>query len=277
MSNLGPFEQLVLCTMTAPDAEFEDRVTAAAAAGYAGIGLRPRHRNRALEQGQTDADLRAILADNGVALVELEVLTGWGSDEAARASARQHEEEIYELATALGGRHITVTGANLPGPLDANASYFAALCDRAAEHGLLIALEFLPWTDVPDADTARAIVQAAGRANGGIQVDTWHHFRGSASDEQLRALTPELVVAVQFDDDMMSGEGTLYEQTFERLVPGEGEFELVHFLQVLAEQGITAPLGVEVISTRLKTMPVGESTKITADATFAVLNEAFPV
>ncbi len=150
------------------------------------------------------------------------------------------------------------------------------MCDRAAEHGLRIALEFLPWTEVPDADHAREIVQRAGRPNGGVQVDSWHHFRGAASDDQLRALPPELVVSLQFDDGLLSGEGTLYEQTFERLVPGEGEFQLVHFLQVLAENGVTAPLGVEVISTRMAQLPVTEAARITADATNAILREAFP-
>jgi sugar phosphate isomerase/epimerase len=262
--------------MTAPDAEFADRVAAAAAAGYTGIGLRPKHRNQALQQGRSDADLRAIMAEHGVVLAELEVLSGWGGDDESRAKASRHEQEIWELADALGGRHLTVTGAGLEGPIELIAERFAGVCDRAAEHDVKIALEFLPWTEVPDADAAREIVQLAGRPNAGIQVDSWHHFRGAADDEQLRRLPPELVMAVQFDDDLFTGEGTLYEQTFERLVPGEGEFPLVHFLQVLAEIGVTAPIGVEVISTRLKNMPVAEAAQITADATFAILDEAFP-
>jgi sugar phosphate isomerase/epimerase len=273
----GPFEQLMLCTMTSPDAEFEDRVVAAAAAGYGGIGLRPRHRNRAFEQGLTDADMAKILSDNGVTLTELEVLSGWGSDEATIAKARAHEDEIYAIAEALGGRHVTVTGVGLAGPLDRTAELFAGLCDRAAEHGLRMALEFLPWTEVPDADHAREIVQAAGRPNGGVQVDTWHHFRGAASDDQLRALPPELVVSLQFDDGLLTGEGTLFEQTFERLVPGEGEFQLAHFLQVLAANGVTAPLGVEVISKRMTQLPVADAARITADATNAILRDAFEI
>ena len=160
--------------------------------------------------------------------------------------------------------------------MDRSAELFAGVCDRAAERGLRIALEFLPWTEVPDADTAREIVQRAGRPNGGVQVDSWHHFRGAASDDQLRALPPELVVAVQFDDGLMSGDGTLYEQTFERLVPGDGEFKLAHFLQVLAGNGVTAPLCVEVISTPMKEMPVADAARITADATRKILGEAFP-
>jgi sugar phosphate isomerase/epimerase len=273
--NLGPFEQLVLCTMTSPDAEFEDRVVAAAAAGYSGIGLRPKHRDRALSQGLSDEAMRAILADNAVALVELEVLSGWGSEEDKLPAVRAHEDAIYELADSLGGRHMTVTGAGLVGPIERTVEKFAGVCDRAADHGLIVALEFLPWTEVPDADHARQIVQLAGRSNSGVQVDTWHHFRGAASDDQLRALPPELVAAIQFDDGMLSGEGTLYEQTFERLNVGEGEFALVHFLQLLAEHGVTAPLCVEIISTKFKELPVADAARLSADATRKVLDEAF--
>lgn len=274
-AHAGPFDPLVLCVMTSPDAEFEDRVAAAAKAGYGGIGLRPRHRKRAHEAGLTDARMLQILDAQGVAVVEVEVLSGWGADEETMRAARAYEDEIYELVDAVGGRHLTVTGAGLLGPVERAAEHFAGVCDRAAEHGLMIALEFLPWTEVPDPDHAVEIVQLAGRPNGGIQVDAWHHFRGAASDEQLRGIPPELVVAIQFDDGRMSGVGTLYEQTFERLMPGEGEFELVHFLHVLDAMGVRAPLCVEVISSHTKTMPVAEAAQLAGDATREVLAEAF--
>lgn len=275
VAHAGPFDPLVLCVMTSPEAGFEDRVAAAAKAGYGGIGLRPRHRARAHENGLTDANMRDILQSHGVRAVEIEVLSGWGSDEENMRAARRHEHELYELVDAVGGRHLTVTGAGLVGPVDRAAELFAGVCDRAAEHGLLVALEFLPWTEVPDPDHAREIVQLAGRPNGGIQVDTWHHFRGAASDEQLRAIPPELVVAIQFDDGLMSGEGTLYDQTFERLLPGDGEFDLVHFLRLMADCEVRAPLCLEVISSRVAALPVAEAARQVAEASRAVLERAF--
>jgi len=45
-------------------------------------------------------------------------------------------------------------------------------------HALRVALEFLPWTAIPDAGIAWEIVELAGRANGGVLVDSWHYFRG---------------------------------------------------------------------------------------------------
>ena len=273
----APFDPLVLSVMTHPAAGFVERVEAAAGAGYTGIGLRTGDRRRALEAGMTDADLRAVLAANGVAVVEIEGLHRWGCGGQDGAAARAHEDRLYELVDALGGRHVTVTG-DLDLPHDQVVERFAGLCDRAAEHGLSIALEFLPWTEVPDAGAAGRIVADAGRANAGVLVDTWHHFRGAADDDLLLALPPERVLAVQFDDADATVVGTLLEDTLHRRrLPGEGTFDLVGFLRLLADHGVRAPLCVEVIEDGLAAQPVAEVARRTADATRAVLGEALGV
>lgn len=269
-----PFAPLVFSVMTHPDAGFVERVEAAAAAGYTGIGLRTGDRRRAHEAGLTDADLRAVLATNGIEVVEIEGLHRWGCGGDDGEAARQHEERLYELVDALGGRHVTATG-DLDLPHDQVVERFAALCDRAAEHGLSIALEFLPWNEVPDAAAAGRIVREAGRSNGGVLVDTWHHFRGAADDDLLRALPPEHVVAVQFDDADEQVVGTLLEDTLSRRrLPGEGHFDLVGFLRLLADHGVRAPLCVEVINTELAGRTIDEVARETADATRAVLDRA---
>lgn len=270
----APLSPLVLSVMTSPGAGLVERVEAAAAAGYAGIGLRTGDRRRAHEEGLTDADLRAVLEAAGVEVVELEGLHRWGVGGEPGEAARRHEERLYELADALGGRHVTATG-DLDLPHDQVVERFAALCDRAAEHGLRIALEFLPWTEVDDAAAAWAIVRDADRHNGGVLVDTWHHFRGAASDEQLLAIPAERIAAVQFDDARPEVVGTLLEDTLHRrLLPGEGAFDLVGFVRTLVGHGVRAPMCVEVISDELAALPIAEAAARTAAATRAVLARA---
>jgi sugar phosphate isomerase/epimerase len=269
-----PFEQLVFSVMSSPKAKFTERVVAAAEAGYCGIGLRPGDRTRALATGLTDADLQRILDDHEIDVIEIDVLVGWGMDDEAVAKARRHEDQIYELADVFGAHHVTLTG-DLSGPWERSVELFAGVCDRAASHDLGVAVEFLPWTDVPDADTARRLVEAAGRRNGGVLVDSWHHFRGAASDDQLLALPPELVLGVQFDDGFLTGSGTLLEQTFDRQLPGDGEFDLTHFLQLLWEIGVRTPLCVEVISKTLTELPVQQACRISAEHTRLVVQTAF--
>lgn len=270
----GELAPLVLSVMTSPDAGFVERIEAAAAAGYSGVGLRTGDRRRAHEAGLTDADLRAVMVANGVSLVEVEGLHRWGIGGADGEAALQHEARLYELVDALGGRHITATG-DLDLPHEEVVERFAALCDRAAEHGLSVALEFLPWTEVPDAGAAWRIVRDAGRPNGGVLVDSWHHFRGAADDDLLRAVPPDRILAVQFDDADAEVVGTPLEDTLHRCrLPGEGAFDLVGFLRLLTAHGVRAPLCVEVISDDLAALPIAEAARLTADATRAVLARA---
>src|SRR5688500_1648087 len=109
-----------------PGTTLPDRVAAAAAGGFSGIGLRPRDRAEALAAGLGDADARALLADHGVTLVELEVHRGWGLTGEAAEQAREAEEQMYELAEAYGGRYMMAIG-EIEGGLDDVAERFAGL------------------------------------------------------------------------------------------------------------------------------------------------------
>jgi sugar phosphate isomerase/epimerase len=166
-----------------PAARFAHRVEAAAAAGYLGIGWRLDDHRRETALGTRPADIRAVLEASGVALVELEVLDDWWRPDERAARSLRDEAELLGMAEAYGGRHLTVCDVDEPDGtfgLDLAAERFAGICDRAADVGLLVALEYLPWSAIPDPATARAVVEGAGRPNGGLQVDAWHTFRGAA-------------------------------------------------------------------------------------------------
>ena len=68
----------VLSSMTLRDAGIKERVEAAAAAGFDGIGLRADDYIRARAEGWTDAGLCALLADHGLWVTEAELLRSWG-------------------------------------------------------------------------------------------------------------------------------------------------------------------------------------------------------
>src|SRR5438105_11643684 len=125
-----------------------ERVSAAARAGFSGIGIRFDDFEDNVAQGLSGAEMRRILDDHGIRVVEMEMVYGWASDEPAdQAAARKIEESLYRAADALGGRqiHVGQEPAGLP-PLDRVVERFAALCDRAAAHGVLVALAFTPWS-----------------------------------------------------------------------------------------------------------------------------------
>ena len=72
------------------------------------------------------------------------------------------EDQVWAMADAFGPRVVSVGEIGRPraGPAvrSSSSSGSPALCDRAAAHGLLVALEFTPWSGIPDIATAAAIV-----------------------------------------------------------------------------------------------------------------------
>src|SRR5215207_8492797 len=111
---------------------FEDRVRAAAAAGYEGIGLRAENYWDAQAAGLDDTAMCEIAAQNGVPILEVEYITAWGTPEDRDAAQQEKEQAVFHMARAFGVRHLN-TGLLEKLPLDVMTEAFAALCDRAGD------------------------------------------------------------------------------------------------------------------------------------------------
>jgi sugar phosphate isomerase/epimerase len=276
-ADLGPDDLILSHFSLGRSRPFEERVQAAAEAGFAAMGLYIGEYQRLRAEGARDADLRSVLDHYGMPLVEIEALRGWSATGADRAAYLQTERSVFAMSDVLGpGHHVQVIGP-YTGTLDDAAEAFAGVCDRAAEHGLAAAIEFLPeMSNIPDAATAMQIVTRAGRANGGICLDCWHHFRGANDDDMLRAIPVQRIFTVQFNDGPRRPVDPDYytDCTRYRDVPGEGEFDLAGFLGLLAESGVRLPLSVEVISADLLQRPAAEVARRLAGTTRAVVASA---
>jgi sugar phosphate isomerase/epimerase len=273
--DLGPDDLILSHFSLGRYVPFPDRVAAAAGAGFAGISLYAGDYARLRAEGWSDAALRAVLDDHGVRVLELEALRGWSARGQARTAYLDEERSLLKMADALGPAHHVQAVGPFEGPIEAAAEGFAGMCDRAAEHGLGVALEFLPeMSNIPDARVALELVELAGRPNGGLCIDVWHHYRGAADDDQLRAVPVDRVLSVQFGDGPRQRVLADYRAdcTTHRLPPGDGEFDLLRFLGVLAEMGVRLPFSVEVISAELQErLPLDALARLFAERTRAVL------
>ena len=272
---MGP-NDLVLHAGTLRNASFLELCDAAMAGGFTAITLYPTHVRRARAAGASFADLRRALGDRGLSLADLDPLLNWMPGDAFPNELNASEAEHYEIAEALGARSLNVAQAFRPRvALDEAAEALAGVCDRAWEHGLLVTLEYLPWAGIPDAATARAIVERADRPNATLMIDTWHSFRGPTTEAQLRALPGGLVGSVQINDAPLVPVGDLLtETTTARLLPGEGAIPLARWIRLLDEIGSRAPIGVEVFSAALDRLPPSEVGRRCGEAARRVLAEA---
>ena len=257
---------------------FEARAEAAAAAGFWGIGMHYEDYVAMRQRGVPDADLRRIVERRGVVVDEIEFLSGWSSDdEAVRGRAREAEDALYALADAVGARQLNVGCSELVGSSvvpERMAERFAAVCERAQAHGLVVAIEFLPWSAIADAATAWDVVKTSGAANGGVLLDTWHFFRGNPDYGALRTIPPERIVGLQINDGPGVPVGEIREETRRgRRLPGEGDFGLVTLVDALRQMGVQAPWGVEVMSELQASLPLDVATHAAFESTSRVLTQ----
>jgi sugar phosphate isomerase/epimerase len=274
-------DDLVLCAGSALQVPFTERLRLAAASGFAGLSMWESDYLGARAEGYSDADLRGALADHGIEIAELDALTRWlpGDDAAVQSewTTTFEENDFYAVADAIGARSINVVdlGPRRTFSVDAAAEAFAGVCDRAREHGLLVHIEFLPWSSIPTMESAWEIVQAAGRDNGGVLLDTWHFLRSGGTPESLPKFPLDRVLAVQVSDAPAIAESNVMEETMERrLLPGQGAARVRDVIEVLSDGGCTAPVGVEVFSTELAALPADQAIDRVAQATRAVLGES---
>lgn len=112
MAPLGPDDD-VLCTVTMGFRPFSEFVGAAAAAGFTAISLNGSDYKAARATGLGDADIRAMLADHGLRVAELDAVIDWLAPPPAGADAGfdpdipffGHSEADYlAIAEAVGAR-----------------------------------------------------------------------------------------------------------------------------------------------------------------------------
>jgi len=282
---LGP-NDIVLCSGTLLEASFREKVEAASATGCQAISLWPEDIQNAQSEGLSDADVRALLSDAGLAIAELDPLLSWlmsgslGDGAAAGADDKlgRGEEVFFDLAERFGGTLINCAHP-FPGDVDLDqaAESFAGLCDRAAERGLACAIEFLPWTGIPDVSTAAEVARRAGKSNGGVLFDTWHHLRGTNDNAALAATAGELIKGVQLNNAPATPNGNpMVESMHERLLPNQGALDVAELVAILDRIGSQAPIGIEVFSDELNALAPNEAAQRCVEATREVLKPPDP-
>jgi len=282
---MGP-DDLVLCSGTLPRrVPFAERLRAASAVGFSSVSLWGRDHAAARAEGLTDADMRSMLDDHGLRVAELDPAWWWlpGATDVSLPPEfdteevfRFGEDDLFAVADALGARSLNavdIFGGSWT--IDDAAEAFAGLCTRAGEHGLLVHIEWLPWSRIPDLATARRIVELADRPNGGLNIDAWHLVRSGVTVEELRTVPGDRILGVQLDDGPLEAEADLIDATLHhRLLPGAGEFDLAGIVGALVDSGTTAPIGVEVFSDDLHRLGADRAARMASDATRAVLGVA---
>ena len=135
-----------------------------------------------------------------------------------------------EVAAELGARHV-ISSAWTTDRTDRTfvVDRYAEICDLAAPFGVTVDLEFPTFSRLTNLHEAADIVRAAGRANGGILIDTIYAHFSRLDPRDLDTLPREwfhfLHIADVPEEIPSDREGMVHIARDERLYPGEGCFD----------------------------------------------------
>ena len=278
---MAPDIPLGLCCGSLIQADFRGLAEAASSAGFSSISLWPTLFQGALVAGLSEADMRTILDDNGLHITELDPLSSWlpvdmDPNDMAAAFHTFSEDDFYRIADALGARTLNIIQqGETTVPEAERQELIHSLCERAAGHGLLVSVEFLPWSSIGSLQQALELVEAVDQPNFGVNIDTWHHFRSGGNVEQLAAVDAARIAAIQFNDvATVAWENPLEETAMGRLPPGQGASDSAAAYRALRDAGVSAPLNVEVFSGELMVLPAQEAARKLADSMRTVIQQA---
>jgi 2-keto-myo-inositol isomerase len=197
--------------------------------------------------GHSLADLKALLADNGVApmsINSLEFITFRG-DEYPQIKARCRE--LCRVAQAIGCPTIVVVPSPTPSRettweeiVEEHVKVLRDLSDIAAEFGVRLSFELLGfgWCSVRTPRGAWEIVQKTRRDNVGLVVDCAHLYGGGGLFDELDALDPAHIFTFHLDDLEDLPKEAITDA--KRLLPGLGVIpldDICRRLQVIGYDG----------------------------------------
>ncbi len=137
---------------------------------------------------------------------------------------------------------------------DRAAASLAEAAALAATFGVRLALEFQKSSVVCAClETAVALIQHAGASNLGVCFDVFHYYTGPSKFEDLAYLDAQSLAWVQISD--MSGTARELATDGDRVLPGDGDFQLASILEHFERMGYEGPVSLEVLNPALWQVP----------------------
>jgi sugar phosphate isomerase/epimerase len=219
----------------------------------------------------SDQDLLAAVRESNLFVAEISTVTRW-------LDGRPDEDEVlsFHLLKLFDARGVNCTALNAPFQgLDEAVAAFQSICDRAARLGGRCHIEFVPWVEPRNLTAAWEIVSRANRENGGLMLDTWHHYRSGGGPDDLRDVDAKRIFAIQLADAPARPRSPdPISLTFDRLLPGRGAADVAGCIRVLRQIGVELPYGGEVPSPDWQDRSAYDIAKAVYDSLTRVVAEA---
>ena len=203
-------------------------------------------------QGNSAADTRKLLDDRGMTLTAGSYQGGLLLSQGEQRQAHyEHFKRRLDLCQFFGIPTLLVV-ADFVEKVDATSLERAVVSLKqaaqwASAFKVHLALEFRgSATFCSSLETALRLVAAAEEPNVGVNLDVFHYYTGPSKFEDLSLLTPANLAFVQVCDVLDVPRELATDA--DRILPGEGSFQLESMVAKLRELGYTGWISLELMN-----------------------------
>ncbi|MET7995000.1 TIM barrel protein [Amycolatopsis sp. NPDC005232] len=228
----------------------EDKLTAAAAAGFDGVEI---FESDLLASPWSPKQVREHCADLGLSVDLYQPFRDFEAVAPVVLAANLRRAELkFDVMEQLGADTMLVCSTVSPDAVDDDdlaAEQLHTLAERAAARGLRIAYEALAWGRfVNTYEHSWRIVRRAAHPALGLCLDSFHILSRGSDPAAIRTIPGEKLFFLQLADAPRLEMDVLQWSRHHRLFPGQGAFDLRAFTGHVRAAGYEGPLSLEVFN-----------------------------
>ncbi len=247
------------------------KLEAIAAAGFDGFEL---FENDFIQFNGSAATLGTIARDLGLSVDLYQPFRDFeGMPEAQFRRSLERAERKFDLMQAMGAPLVLCCSNTSPLAMDdpaRAAGQLHALAERAAQRGLRVGFEALAWgRHTSRYGQAWDIVRRADHPNLGLILDSFHTLSLKDDPAGIADIPGEKIFFLQMADAPLMAMDVLQWARHHRSFPGQGDFDVVTFLEKTLRAGYTGPLSLEIFNDVFRETP---NRRTAVDAMRSLLN-----
>lgn len=227
-----------------------ERMQTAAGLGWDGFGILNVDLQREIKKNGIQG-VKKLVNDCGFKFIELELINDWYTDGTRRVDSDRSRKELLNAAAELGALHVKA-GSEVSShhwPWKPLLDDLYKLAEEARIAGTRIAIEPLPFAQINTIEKGVLLVDEVGHDSLGLLIDIWHVVHGHTKFEWISNLPNRYIFGIELNDAQLAIENDLFYDTIHnRQYCGEGEFQVVDFIQAVLMTGYRGPFGVEILS-----------------------------
>ena len=223
-----------------------EQVRAAAIAGFSGIELWFDAVDTHVERGGCLADIQRALADNGLAVPTMIYLGGWfDAPEQSYPIVLDECKRRMGVAAELGAPYVIAGPPPGQADFELGARRYRDLLEIGEAMGVRPAMEFLGFVEkLKTIEDALEVMIKSGRSDATIVLDPAHIHRGGGGVDSIEKLMPGQIAISHFDDCPANVPREVQVDQ-DRVMPGDGVFDLQRYLALLRKIGYRGYLSLE--------------------------------